>query len=29
MTDEVWKRVQGAWDRRGWDGIPVDEVVEK
>jgi hypothetical protein len=22
MTDEVWERVQKAWDRRGWDGIP-------
>lgn len=22
MTDEIWARVQGAWDRRGWDGIP-------
>jgi hypothetical protein len=22
MTDEVWGRVQGVWDRRGWDGIP-------
>ncbi len=22
MTDEVWKRVQSCWDRRGWDGIP-------
>jgi hypothetical protein len=22
MTDEVWSRLQGVWDRRGWDGIP-------
>lgn len=22
MTDDVWSRVQAAWDRRGWDGIP-------
>jgi hypothetical protein len=22
MTDEVWRRVQRAWNRRGWDGIP-------
>jgi hypothetical protein len=22
MTDEVWSRLQAAWDRRGWDGIP-------
>ncbi|HUV96794.1 MAG TPA: hypothetical protein VMV98_04925, partial [Acidobacteriaceae bacterium] len=22
MSDAVWKRVQAAWDRRGWDGIP-------
>lgn len=22
MTDEVWRRVQDCWDRRGWDGIP-------
>lgn len=29
MTDEVWKRVQGAMDRRGWDGIPMDEAAEK
>jgi hypothetical protein len=21
MTDEVWSRLQAAWDRRGWDGI--------
>lgn len=20
MTDDVWGRVQAAWDRRGWDG---------
>jgi Family of unknown function (DUF6869) len=22
MSDEVWRRVQAVWDRRGWDGIP-------
>jgi hypothetical protein len=22
MTDEIWKRIQAIWDRRGWDGIP-------
>ncbi|HVR66881.1 MAG TPA: hypothetical protein VMT98_09580 [Verrucomicrobiae bacterium] len=22
MTDDVWRRVQAVWDRRGWDGIP-------
>jgi hypothetical protein len=22
MSDEVWQRVQAAYDRRGWDGIP-------
>jgi len=22
MTDEVWSRLQAAWDRRGWDGVP-------
>jgi hypothetical protein len=22
MPGEVWTRVQAAWDRRGWDGIP-------
>ena len=22
MSDAVWLRVQAAWDRRGWDGIP-------
>jgi hypothetical protein len=21
MSDDVWKRVQAVWDRRGWDGI--------
>lgn len=21
MSDEVWRRVQAVWDRRGWDGI--------
>lgn len=24
MSDEVWARVRAAWDRRGWDGIPLD-----
>ncbi len=24
MTDEIWARVQAAWNRRGWDGIPDD-----
>jgi hypothetical protein len=24
MSDEVWRRVQAVWDRRGWDGIPED-----
>lgn len=24
MTDEVWERVQRVWDRRGWDGIPLE-----
>lgn len=22
MTDAIWQRLQRAWDRRGWDGIP-------
>lgn len=22
MSDAIWNRVQAAWDRRGWDGIP-------
>jgi hypothetical protein len=22
MTDEIWRRVQKVWDRRGWDGSP-------
>src|SRR6185312_3783949 len=22
MGDHIWHRVQKAWDRRGWDGIP-------
>ena len=22
MSEEVWRRVQAVWDRRGWDGIP-------
>lgn len=22
MTDDIWARVQGVWDRKGWDGIP-------
>ena len=22
MSDQQWERVQAAWDRRGWDGIP-------
>jgi hypothetical protein len=22
MSTDVWARVQAAWDRRGWDGIP-------
>lgn len=22
MSEEVWVRVQAAWDRRGWDGEP-------
>ena len=22
MSDEVWSRVQDAWDRKGWDGTP-------
>jgi hypothetical protein len=22
MSDSIWARVQAAWDRRGWDGIP-------
>lgn len=24
MTDEIWARVQSVWDRRGWDGIPLE-----
>ena len=24
MAEEIWVRVQRAWDRRGWDGIPED-----
>ena|SRR5579872_6959108 len=24
MTDDVWRRVQGVWVRRGWDGNPKD-----
>lgn len=27
MTDEVWNRVHGAWDRRGWDGTPIDDPI--
>jgi hypothetical protein len=22
IDSEVWRRVEGVWDRRGWDGIP-------
>ena len=22
MSDEIWRRLQAVWDRRGWDGIP-------
>jgi hypothetical protein len=22
MSLDIWERVQGVWDRRGWDGIP-------
>jgi hypothetical protein len=22
IPDDVWRRVQAAWDRRGWDGTP-------
>lgn len=22
MSEDVWRRVQQVWDRRGWDGIP-------
>lgn len=25
MSDEIWARVQAAWNRRGWDGIPEEE----
>ncbi len=21
MPDDIWSRVQGVWNRRGWDGI--------
>ena len=24
MSDEIWNRVQGVWDRRNWDGIPAE-----
>jgi len=24
MSDEIWRRVQSVWDRRGWDGIPAE-----
>ncbi|CAN7428320.1 hypothetical protein LJR129_002740 [Acidovorax sp. LjRoot129] len=24
MAEEIWARVQAAWDRRGWDGVPVE-----
>jgi hypothetical protein len=24
MTDQIWARVQAAWDRRGWDDVPID-----
>ena len=24
MADEIWARVQAAWDRRGWDNVPMD-----
>jgi len=26
MSNEVWARVQAVWDRKGWDGIPRDDV---
>ncbi len=26
MTDDVWRRVQAVWDRRGWDGVPPNAV---
>jgi hypothetical protein len=22
MPDEIWRRVQAVWDRRGWDDVP-------
>ena len=22
MAEDIWQRVQGVWDGRGWDGIP-------
>jgi hypothetical protein len=22
MSDEVWKRLQTVWDRKGWDDLP-------
>ena len=22
MSEDIWRRVQAVWDRRGWDGIP-------
>ena len=22
MADEIWRRVQAVWDRKGWDGNP-------
>jgi len=24
MPDDIWKRVQAVWNRKGWDGIPAE-----
>ena len=24
MADDIWRRIQGVWDRRDWDGITRD-----
>jgi hypothetical protein len=25
MSEEIWLRVQSVWDRRGWDGVPLND----
>ncbi len=24
MSDDIWRRVQAVWNRKGWDGIPAN-----